>query len=253
MAHVFLYKKHMGSQPNRSLADGLLCLQALAAAGGPVGCRELARDLGLHHVKANRMLMGLADAGFALRDDKGRYGAGPALHVLAALATFGSGLLTRALPHLRALGRETGLTVALGVRWQRHVCYLYHGAAKASAEQVLGRTALHPATTSSIGMALLAAAPADEINALYVEEAPLGFGSLTRLRTALKRHATAGHACLTHDGAKGPHYSIGVTVGDPIVAGLACSGLPVDQPVEPLVAQLHATAAAIADAAPSHA
>ena len=237
----------MASQPNQSLADGLLCLQALAAAGGPVGCRELARELGLHHVKTNRMLMGLAAAGFAQRDERGRYGAGPALHVLAALATFGSGLLTRALPHLRRLGRETGATVALGVRWQRHVCYLYHGTAGASAEQALGRTALHPATTSSIGMVLLATAPRDEVDALFADEPPLGFPSRARLRTELTRVARAGFACLVHDGGRGSHHSVAVTVGDPVVAGLACTGLPLAEPVAPVVEQLHATATAITE------
>jgi DNA-binding IclR family transcriptional regulator len=237
----------MSSQPNQSLADGLRCLQALAAAGGPVGGRELARDLGLHHVKANRMLMGLAAAGFAQRDEKGRYGAGPALHVLAALATFGSGLLTRALPQLRLLQQRSGATVALGVRWQRHVCYLYHGHAGTAPEQALGRTQLHPVSTSSIGLALLASSPPTEVAALYdADNPPTGFASPRALQAELKRIAKAGYACLEHGQAPQAHHSLAVTVGDPVIAGLACTGLPLDRPIETTIDHLHAAAEAIA-------
>ncbi len=236
----------MSSQPNRSLADGLRCLQALAAAGGPVGGRELARELGLHHVKANRMLMGLAEAGFALRDGQGRYGAGPALHVLAALATFGSGLLTRALPELRTLQQRSGATVALGVRWQRHVCYLYHGHAGSPPEEALGRTQMHPASTSSIGLALLAECPAAEVEALYAAAPPAGFASHRALQAELKRIAKTGHACLEHRSGELPHHSLAVTVGDPVIAGLACTGLALERPIGPIVDHLHTAAEAIA-------
>jgi len=236
----------MGSQPNRSLADGLLCLQALAAAGEPVGCRELGRELGLHHVKTNRMLMGLAEAGFATRDEHGRYAAGPALHVLAALATFGSGLLQRAMPELQVLHRRTAAVVALGVRWRDRVCYLYHGRRTAEA---LGRTQLYPATTSSIGLALLAQAPREELDELYPRAAP-GFASPAALRRELAGVRRRGHAALRHGEAARPHHSLAVAIGDPATAAVAVTGIPLENDPAPALERLHAAAAAIAGTDP---
>lgn len=200
----------MSSQPNQGIRDGLLCLEALAVAGEPLGCRELARRLDLHHVRANRLLKSLAEAGFARQDAQRRYLPGPGFHVLAALATHGSGLLIRALPELERLARDTAATVALGVLWRDQVCYLFHGNASTPAAEALGRTRLLAARDSSIGQALL--------------------------------HPKRSHICLRH----GQHHSLAVPVGDPAIAGLACTALALDRPLPPLIAQLTATAARIA-------
>ena len=55
----------MSSQPNKSLIDGLACLQALAMQPEPVACRALARELDLNVMRANRLLRTLADVGLA--------------------------------------------------------------------------------------------------------------------------------------------------------------------------------------------
>jgi DNA-binding IclR family transcriptional regulator len=211
----------MSSQPNQGILDGLVCLEALAAAGEPVGCRELARRLDLHHVRANRLLKSLVDAGFARQDRNRRYLPGPAFHVLAALATHGSGLLRRALPHLQRLARASGAVVALGVMWRGQVCYLYHGDARTPAAEALGRTRLVPASESSIGTVLA--------------------------------EPSRGHVCLEHrsDQRATAHHSIAVPVGAPPIAGLACTGVPLDAPVAPIVSLLTATAAAIAAEEPT--
>ena len=239
----------MSSQPNQSLADGLLCLQALAASGESVGTRELARELGLHHVKTNRMLMGLAEAGFAQRNEQGRYTAGPALHVLAALATFRSGLLSAALPHLRELQRSTKALVALGVRWRHEVCYLFHGSGSKPVEDALGRTALHPATRSSIGLALLARSDANEVQSCYPGEIP-GFSSLAALTRELRAIRKQNYAVCEHAPKGSPHLSIGVVLPAPIQAAIAVSGAATDCDITAITEQLHAAAAAIAEGKP---
>jgi len=88
------------AQPNQSLIDGLACLQQLASEREPVGGRELARDLGLEPTRVHRLLRTLAHLGLAQQDAQRRYRPGPGIHVLAAQAMFGSGLLRRALPVL---------------------------------------------------------------------------------------------------------------------------------------------------------
>ncbi len=80
----------MSSQPNQSLIDGLSCLQLLASSRKPVGCRELARNLDLNPMRANRLLKTLAEIGLAQQDQKKKYSIGPGIHALTAQALFGS-------------------------------------------------------------------------------------------------------------------------------------------------------------------
>ena len=58
-----LYIRDMSSQPNNSLATGLAVLTEICAANEALGGRELARRMGLHHAKVNRLLMTLAEIG----------------------------------------------------------------------------------------------------------------------------------------------------------------------------------------------
>jgi DNA-binding IclR family transcriptional regulator len=231
-----------GSQPNQSLIDGLGCLEALAVAGEAVGTRDLARRLGIHHVRANRLLKSLAEAGFAEQDAKRRYRPGPGFHVLAVLAMHGSGLLRRALPHLERLARDTGATVALGMLWRDQVCYLFHGDAATPAAEALGRTRLVAAADSSIGHILLAGRGAAAQDAAL---AGLPAGRLRAVKRALATAGRAGHACLEHAADGRRHHSIAVAVGAPAFAGIACTALPLDRPVAPVVAALARAAAAI--------
>ena len=64
------------------LRDGLACLSALCAAAEPVGGRAIARQLDLNHVKVNRLLMTLAELGYARQDEQRRYHPAAGMHVL---------------------------------------------------------------------------------------------------------------------------------------------------------------------------
>ncbi|MDA3961561.1 MAG: helix-turn-helix domain-containing protein [Planctomycetota bacterium] len=61
------------SQPNISLINGLDVLEAVMAAPGPVGSRELARTLDLDRSVTNRLLLTLASQGMLERTSNGRY------------------------------------------------------------------------------------------------------------------------------------------------------------------------------------
>ena len=215
----------MSSQPNHSVHEGLACLQALALAGEPVGCRELARRMGLHPVRVNRLLMTLAAGQFARQDARRRYLPGPAFQVLAAAAVGRSSLLRQALPHLTALARDTGAVVALGVLWRDQVCYLWYGDAQVGAE-ALGAANVHDAHTSSIGQILLACAGQQD----------------------LAHIAAQGYACLRHGSEDRPHLSVAVAVGELPHAGLACTHLPLTTDLVSLVKRLRLAAASIATA-----
>lgn len=159
----------MPAQPNQSVIDGIACLQALAGSDEPVAGRDLARELGLEPTRVNRLLGTLRHLGLAEQDERRRYRPGPGIHVLAAQAMYGSGLLRRALPALDLL-RDTGLVIALGVLWRDKVAYLYHGQADQPASQAIGRVGLYPASKSGLGLAILTSHTKSELNRLFPDK-----------------------------------------------------------------------------------
>ena len=166
MIYVAILATMLPAQPNQSLIDGLACLQALASTEAPIGGRELARELGLEPTRVNRLLKTLAHLGLAEQGVGRKYQPGPGIHVLAAQAMFGSGLLRRAASVLEDL-RRFRLTVAMGVLWRDRVAYLYHAAPKTPPGQALGRVGLFPAAQSGLGLAILAGRKNAEVEALY--------------------------------------------------------------------------------------
>ena len=81
---------------------------------------------------------------------------------MAAQSMSASGLLRRALPYLKRLC-QSERTVALGVLWKDQVCYLFHNSGNNEFADGLGRMQLYPAFNSSIGLALLADLPVENI------------------------------------------------------------------------------------------
>jgi len=236
----------MSSQPNQSLIEGLACLQALAMQAEPVACRRLARELDLNVMRANRLLRTLADIGLAHQDDKRRYTIGPAIHTLAAQSMFASGLLKRALKPLRKLGKP-GQFIALGVLWQRHVTYLYHGLHGCDVEDALGKITLYPATRSSVGMALLAEQPDSKIREIYRDHDIPDYKNITALLKEIRLTRKQGYACLTHHNANQlNHLTVAVSVGKPVMSAIAISGMPINEAVDHIVDPLTQAANIIA-------
>lgn len=223
------------AQPNQSLIDGLAVLQAVAGAAGDVGVRELARELAIETTRVNRLLKTLAHLGLAEQGGNRRYRPGPAIHVLAARALFGSGLLRRAVPHLEAL-HVHGHVVALGVLWRDRVSYLYHANPGTPAGEALGRVGLFPASRSGIGLALMARS-AD----LRRVSAPL--------REPLKAVRQTGYAYVRAAGTGPATYSLGVALPGDSQAAIALSGGISRRDIPSLVASLQAAAAVIAEPA----
>lgn len=216
------YPCGMPAQPNQSLINGIACLQAVVAAGRPVGSREVARLLDDEHTRVSRHLSTLAGIGLLEQTPERKYQPGPGLHVLAAQSLHGSMLLSAALPHLKELlGRD--MTVALGVLWRDHVCFLFHSRPGQPLEESIGRHELHPADRSSAGLALLAHArprphdPPPRAKALAEPVVPVA-----DLEAALEGVRELGYARLRVP-EKGL-LSVGLAVGDPPVAALAVSG-----------------------------
>jgi len=211
------------AQPNQSLIDGILTLQALASASEPVGCRELARQLGANTTRVNRLLKTLAYMGIVRQTSDRKYAPGPGMHVLAAQSLFASGLIRRALPELERL-RRFGHTVAMGVLWNDSVSYLFHAPPGIEAARGLGRIGLLPATTSGIGIVLLAQLPDDEVREIYADrDIPMFADGVDSLLDTLRRTRKQGYARV-HVADDRDHHIVAVASGEPVVAGLAMSG-----------------------------
>lgn len=145
----------MSSQPNQSLIDGIRCLQYLVSSDRAIGCRELARLMGINTTRANRLLMTMASIGLTMQDEQRRYLPGPGIHALAAQSIRGSALFSRALPILeRHAPRD--IVVALGVLWEDQIIYIWHSVPGSQTTQALAGYRMLPAWQSVIGMALLA-------------------------------------------------------------------------------------------------
>ena len=229
------------AQPNQSLIDGLACLQQLASQAEPVGGRELARELGLEPTRVNRLLRTLAHLGLAQQDDKRKYRTGPGIHVLAAQAMFGSGLLRRALPVLEQL-RHHRHTVALGVLWRDRVAYLYHASPGTPPGEALGRVGLYPALRSGIGLALLAQLDAPRLREQLGGRVPRNTAS------SLKHVRTQGYALVEQE--QPGHRSLGVGLRPHHGAAIAASGTFADQDIPTLAAALSAAAQRIEEPLP---
>ncbi len=159
----------MSSQPNQSLIDGIRCLQYLVSSGRAIGCRELARLMGINTTRVNRLLMTMASIGLTMQDEQRRYLPGPGIHALAAQAIRGSALFSHALPLLESYAPKD-IVVAMGVLWEDQVIYIYHSEPGTQVTQALAGFHMLPAWQSVIGMALLAAETDEELQKRFVAE-----------------------------------------------------------------------------------
>jgi len=223
-------RRKLPAQPNQSVASAIECLLHIGTAGRPVGSREAARELGMEHTKANRMLGTLAGLGLAEKTPDRKYIPGPGIHVLAAMSLSGSHLLSAAIKPIEKLRRETKMLVALGVLWRDHVCYLYHAAPGKPIEAAISSMRLYPADRSSIGMLLLSQLPTGQVKALFPKEGADFTNSLQRI--AEQEYA------LIETG----NQSMAVGVSSPYIAGLAVSGSISNRNRESLLRKLRTTA-----------
>jgi len=231
-----------GAQPNQGLIDGIATLQALATAPEPVGCRELARRIGLDPTKVNRLLKTLTYLGIARQTANRKYTSGPGMHVLAAQSLFASGLMRRALPLLEGL-RRFGHTVALGVLWNDSVSYLFHAPPGMEASRGLGRIGLLPATISGIGMVLLSEQSDERITEIYADKEipnfPAGLPALMDKIVEIRRLKYAR----VHVADDRDHHVVAVSSGDPAHVGIALSGWIPEGSTSELVEALRVAAA----------
>jgi DNA-binding IclR family transcriptional regulator len=156
----------------------------------------------------------------------------------------GSRMLRVAMPELRTLAQDTGLSVAIGTLWHGRVCYLFHGdPGGVQIEDALDSHALFPAAQSSIGRLLLASLPEAMAREAVAEQNPgRDYGTVDALMNDLPRLRAQGYALRDLD-----DRSLAVPIGEPpAYAGLAVAGDITDDAIADLLAQLRPAAKRIA-------
>lgn len=188
------------SQPNLSVLAVIECLQWLAIQPHPISNIEMARTMGVHRNRANRLLKSLVMAGIASQGPDRKFSIGAGFHVLGAQSLFASGILRKTLPILESL-HSLKCVVALGVLWKDQVAYLYFHHPGQSVAQGVGAHSALPATQSSIGLALLAHQPEAVIEAFYQDRPIPDFASFAELKAELDRTRERGFSHHAHQGS----------------------------------------------------
>ncbi len=105
------------TQPIQSLDRGLVLLEAVANARGPVSLSELMPVLGIDRSSVFRLANTLVRRGFLAQvPESKRYTLGSSIWRLASLFRFENVLLQQARPHVDALAADTGETTHVAVR-----------------------------------------------------------------------------------------------------------------------------------------
>lgn len=185
----------------QAVARALSLLSLVGRGGGAgLGLADLAAASGLARPTARRLLLALAAARMVEQDRQSRrYHLGPEAYLLARFATERHGLLTHARESMLRLAQDTGDTVLLTVPQDDHTLCLerIEGAFQVRTHALM-RGDRKPAGVGAGALAILAALPAPEAEALLSRAAPLiramAPGLMQDLPGDLARARALGHA-----------------------------------------------------------
>jgi DNA-binding IclR family transcriptional regulator len=215
-------------QKNKSIEDVLNVLLEIAGAADSWGSRELARRMNMEPTRINRFLRTLSDAGFLVQDANRKYYSGAGMEVLAAQAIHGSRFLRCALPVIETMDLSQHI-IALGTLHRDKVCYLYHVQPGMTFAEGIGRCNVHPASTSSIGLVMLAELTDDKVRDIYDDSAIVGyFQTVDELLDKLNEIRQLGY-CVVESFPDPEYYTMAATVGSPAFGALALSYITKDE------------------------
>ena len=144
----------------QSVARALDVLEALAAAGKPLGVAELGESTGLPLGTAHRLLQSLHERGYVRRDGSRKYSLGPSAVRLADGAQ--DALARSARPYLAELVALSGETANLAVRAGDDVVYIAQVPSPHTL-RMFAEVGRHvPPHSTAVGKVLLAALPRHE-------------------------------------------------------------------------------------------
>lgn len=199
-----------------------------------VSLKILSAETGLHPSTALRILSSLADIGFVMRNDSGRYSLGVKLRQLGCQVRLSVDLRTEAKAVMEWLRDRVGETVNLTVREGDEVIYVERATVDRmmKVEQVIGSRA--PLHVTAVGKLMLGE-EGDQAASDYAKRTGLpGYTSntladLAALREDIDLSMALGYA-LDNEEAEIGVGCIGVLVRD--VRGNPVAGLSVSAPIE---------------------
>ncbi|MBN2712196.1 MAG: helix-turn-helix domain-containing protein [Planctomycetes bacterium] len=215
-------------------------MQAVVTAARPMGSREVARNLGLEHTKANRLLGTLCHLGFLSKTPNRKYISGPGIHLLSAQSLNGSRLLATAMPHLREL-TDANMIITLAVLWRKDICYLVFAGPGHDPATSIGAHQPCPVHHSILGLALIAEKTDKEVKAILdMYQEPMQPEAKELFLEEIAETRKTGVAKRVRDRNSGGNWnhSFSVTIGEPAVAAIALTGFADDDKVPGLIKRL---------------
>ena len=175
-------------------------LDLLGASDHSLSLAEICQRMGLHKSTAHRALMALERTGMIERAPASRYRLGLKLYDMGSRAVEQIDLRSRVHPHLRKLALRVGEIVHLGVLHKTRVVYIDKVEPINRRVCISSRTGTsNPVYSTSLGKAILAYLPAEEVAKTVAKIQFNGFTSKTlaspdELLEALERVRRRGYA-----------------------------------------------------------
>lgn len=151
----------------QSLEKGLVILELLAEHGRPEKLESLAHRTRIKKTTCFRVLKTLTHLGFLVRDPESKaYWLGPKALVVGLAAVGGMGIREAALPYMKQLREKTGSTVNLGILVGADVIFVERLQSDFIMESSLKVGSRLSAHCSSMGKAILAFLPENELESV---------------------------------------------------------------------------------------
>jgi DNA-binding IclR family transcriptional regulator len=125
----------------------------------------------------------------------------------------------------------------MGMLWRDQVAYLFFWLPGTPIQESFGRTALFPATQSSIGLVLLAQKNNEDVLGIISEDNIPGFNSSSELLEELEKIRQNDYAKAFYN--KNDSYA--VKIGHPAYAAIAIAGRINDDEVDHIIERLNET------------
>jgi IclR family acetate operon transcriptional repressor len=188
-------KASVGAGHTQALSRGLALLEALAATEGGATLTAVAERLELPAPTAHRLLATLEQAGYVQQGPGGEWLVGVRAFRVGSAFLDHRNLVVHAYPHLRRLMEQSGETTNLAVIDEGEAVVVEQAQCRELMRMSTKLGARAPLHASGVGKAMLAAMPAEAVDAVLAKR---GLVALTP-RTLTSREALAAELAATRE------------------------------------------------------
>lgn len=193
-----MMNNHSIYQGTQAIRRAVAVLKAFGPDPARLTAQQLSQRTGLNRSTVYRLLSALEHEGLVAVGEDGRYGLGPDMAILGTLALRQIDLRALAQPFMRALAERSGETIDLEIRHGAHVMIVEEIAGDYLLNASSNIGTLYPAHCTATGKLLLAALPADALEAILAAElcacGPRAITDREALRAELQASLARGYA-----------------------------------------------------------